>query len=62
MESKREAIQAEINALKSLLRSLPTRGAWIEIGFGGNSPFAAASLPTRGAWIEISWLAGPPAF
>ena len=33
--------------------SLPTRGAWIEIGEpadGGSTPW---SLPTRGAWIEM---------
>ena len=36
-------------------RSLPVRGAWIEID--GNPPLhyrTLQSLPVRGAWIEIS--------
>jgi len=37
-------------------RSLPTRGAWIEMRPGAIiSTHAARSLPTRGAWIEIQW-------
>ena len=35
------------------MESLPTRGAWIEIGSDGRSSQQMASLPTRGAWIEI---------
>ena len=35
-------------------KSLPTRGAWIEIEDKGNlDRVLAVSLPTRGAWIEI---------
>ena len=36
------------------MRSLPVRGAWIEIIFGDLQAFAMEkSLPVRGAWIEI---------
>ena len=35
-------------------RSLPTRGAWIEITGAESGRTVIASLPTRGAWIEIS--------
>ena len=35
------------------LSSLPTRGAWIEMGLRPSSGDTGASLPTRGAWIEI---------
>ena len=35
------------------LRSLPSRGAWIEMGMTGGSSPASLSLPSRGAWIEI---------
>ena len=36
-------------------RSLPMRGAWIEISAGsGNLSFTGTSLPMRGAWIEIA--------
>ena len=39
-------------------RSLPTRGAWIEIKKGSvGLPKIGQSLPTRGAWIEITLLA-----
>ena len=34
-------------------RSLPSRGAWIEIIPGVAEVVAAWSLPSRGAWIEI---------
>ena len=34
--------------------SLPTRGAWIEMGLLGWLRVLEVSLPTRGAWIEIS--------
>ena len=39
------------------VKSLPVRGAWIEIFRGGAcaSP-SVVSLPVRGAWIEISVL------
>ena len=34
--------------------SLPSRGAWIEIGSsGGGGGRGSRSLPSRGAWIEI---------
>ena len=36
-------------------RSLPTRGAWIEILIAENGIQNQQSLPTRGAWIEISF-------
>ena len=35
------------------LRSLPARGAWIEIMKEKVIDQTAASLPARGAWIEI---------
>ena len=34
-------------------RSLPTRGAWIEIERFKKCIKSTKSLPTRGAWIEI---------
>ena len=34
-------------------RSLPTRGAWIEIWLVLLRRLRHRSLPTRGAWIEI---------
>ena len=40
------------------VRSLPARGAWIEIARRANIRCGAESLPARGAWIEIlfdSW-------
>ncbi len=37
-------------------KSLPVRGAWIEIVMGTQEFHAMASLPVRGAWIEISYL------
>ena len=37
-----------------LSRSLPLRGAWIEISFARSSlDSCSPSLPMRGAWIEI---------
>ena len=33
--------------------SLPSRGAWIEIGPEGRKKLLDESLPSRGAWIEI---------
>ena len=33
--------------------SLPSRGAWIEIGSPGVGPGLVGSLPSRGAWIEM---------
>ena len=36
-------------------RSLPVRGAWVEIYCsGGVSAVDGASLPVRGAWVEIA--------
>ena len=34
-------------------KSLPVRGAWIEIYAGDIQEAEDASLPVRGAWIEI---------
>ena len=34
-------------------RSLPVRGAWIEILSGHTGGGRSLSLPVRGAWIEI---------
>ena len=36
-----------------MARSLPVRGAWIEIYAGDIQEAEDASLPVRGAWIEI---------
>ena len=38
-----------------LVRSLPARGAWIEIGNNGQTKYYGLSLPARGAWIEIDY-------
>ena len=35
-------------------KSLPVRGAWIEMYFPMARPAMSLSLPVRGAWIEIS--------
>ena len=44
-------------AVYQLRKSLPTRGAWIEIWYAVLASMPYASLPTRGAWIEIdSWI------
>ena len=41
------------------IKSLPTRGAWIEIKTATkHATTMLASLPTRGAWIEICSFAG----
>ena len=34
-------------------RSLPSRGAWIEMAGSASCTACAVSLPSRGAWIEI---------
>ena len=40
-------------------KSLPSRGAWIEIdGRRGWPALPLASLPSRGAWIEIAEMTG----
>ena len=36
-----------------MLRSLPLRGAWIEISCATDKNIFITSLPLRGAWIEI---------
>ena len=37
------------------LKSLPSRGAWIEMGHaGGHGGGRGLSLPSRGAWIEMT--------
>ena len=43
----------QTRGVAELRRSLPTRGAWIEIMVPGSTEFHRSSLPTRGAWIEI---------
>ena len=41
-------------------RSLPSRGAWIEIYHAqSRRPETDQSLPSRGAWIEIEQATGP---
>ena len=35
-------------------RSLPVRGAWIEIAVQMIISLSGGSLPVRGAWIEIA--------
>ena len=42
-------------------KSLPVRGAWIEIVSVPWIDVASMSLPVRGAWIEISASAAMPA-
>ena len=37
----------------NVMRSLPARGAWIEITLIATLTRHAASLPARGAWIEM---------
>ena len=39
--------------IRAAVLSLPSRGAWIEMGTTGYSGQHRASLPSRGAWIEI---------
>ena len=41
------------NLCDELEKSLPSRGAWIEIGNRLDGTQAGLSLPSRGAWIEI---------
>ena len=51
-------VSREIFANRS--KSLPSRGAWIEIdALTNSSRRAAPSLPSRGAWIEIRQKRGP---
>ena len=38
----------------SILQSLPSRGAWIEIKSWSCKGLEVLSLPSRGAWIEMS--------
>ena len=40
-------------AYKDWFPSLPSRGAWIEIGSNYRPPRTQKSLPSRGAWIEM---------
>ena len=44
----------ERKKLAKNLKSLPVRGAWIEIGTAANGCVSLKSLPVRGAWIEMS--------
>ncbi len=47
-------LKSEIKALGVQKgRSLPARGAWIEITFVAAVDAADPSLPARGAWIEM---------
>ena len=39
---------------REILKSLPVRGAWIEIALGRPICGLIVSLPVRGAWIEIA--------
>ena len=43
----------DAGALRRIHRSLPTRGAWIEMHIQSVPAQFRLSLPTRGAWIEI---------
>ena len=40
------------------IKSLPVRGAWIEIKHACPAVWAIRSLPVRGAWIEICIVTG----
>ena len=40
--------------IQQILKSLPVRGAWIEIVAIDYSSSLSGSLPVRGAWIEMS--------
>ena len=42
-----------LHASSRRTKSLPVRGAWIEIGLCGGDWDKLKSLPVRGAWIEI---------
>ena len=43
-------------------RSLPVRGAWVEMRFPATGYIAGfGSLPVRGAWVEIQIKPGNPA-
>ena len=44
-----------------MARSLPARGAWIEMQVHVCDGCRAVSLPARGAWIEITQYGPPPA-
>ena len=41
-------------SLHTVPRSLPVRGAWVEIHILEVSCLLIMSLPVRGAWVEIS--------
>ena len=41
------------NTPASSVKSLPSRGAWIEIEQALYNKLHGRSLPSRGAWIEI---------
>ena len=42
------------SSVKTTFKSLPLRGAWIEIAFNAEqAALNRKSLPLRGAWIEI---------
>ena len=44
----------DVTVLGDKKRSLPSRGAWIEILIYNQCGQPARSLPSRGAWIEIN--------
>ena len=46
-------ITKQASVFCTVLLSLPSRGAWIEISSGSNFDWLEASLPSRGAWIEM---------
>ena len=39
--------------MKALRKSLPVRGAWVEMSPRGGVRVLCRSLPVRGAWVEI---------
>ena len=41
-------------------RSLPIRGAWVEINLSQADDYLYRSLPIRGAWVEMTLLARMP--
>ena len=47
--------------LRRVLRSLPVRGAWIEMRTDARLVVSVVSLPVRGAWIEIGIIPDPDA-
>ena len=44
------------DTIKNIDKSLPVRGAWVEILYSATSFSTSSSLPVRGAWVEIAGL------